>query len=196
VKNSTTQIISLGVALSLFLLLVFWYANDVARVSDSQALGRSWPEESADRGILDKVEEIYEIDRFAASGDDAFRFWHFPSVGSGYVATVEFGANSEPRLLVSTLTSRASDRRPFSGPLKNEESAELIETLDRINFWREPPGKLDWACTDGAGYLIETNLGGRYRAWANACSASPGMRSIADFFEKTVGARTADVVRD
>ena len=175
----------------LFVALFNWYAGDFLAEPTEKPATNSWPDD-VNRSTLDWIEETSNLEKFPENDSDVFRFWYMASLDNSYIATVRITSHVSASVSVTSLTYGVEPLRgKFSGALSQAEIDELLMVLDFVEFWSTPPGPLGWTCTDGEGFVAETNIGDRYRVWANACETSPAMSPIADFFHKTVSRVTS-----
>jgi hypothetical protein len=198
--KSQLQILSYSVLAVLFVAIFGWYANDLINATEIPKSERKWSDSRLDQEYFEFFSltwQVKPLNEFAEA--DHFRFWNLPSNRNVSLVDVQFNSETSGSVTVKLkgpddfLNSPDKPRYTYEGHISAAELTELRHLLDESFFWAVPPGELAWSCImedDGTSYVVETNLGGQYRLWANACDASPEMLNLAEFFD-TVANRIA-----
>lgn len=142
---------------------------------------------------LEFSRNVFSAKKLSATHEkETIRFWYYPAFHDAQFVQLNWNSSNYGTAIIKTLPPR--DRRGYGSAFENVTTVRstiygsdidlLYETLRKVEFWRTPPGKLAWACTDGVTAIIETNIGGNYRLWANSCYLSDDMETIGKYFEK------------
>ncbi len=174
----------------MFVMLVSWYGNDYIEHQNIMDTG-SWPDTSEYLEWAKSAQAAFWVKPLIDSPKkEVIRFWYIPSFNDSHYVEIELKTSNRGKMIIKTMPNESiwdegeSVRKStIQSSIYSEDINLLFDTLETLDFWRVPPGDLAWGCTDGISAIIETNLGGNYRLWANACQLNDKMTKIAKYFE-------------